>query len=97
AGRKRNYIVTYGNDIKRRKKFTQTAVLPIINASIGKTPQTTESIDIPVGELLVKVDKSPDVRYYWYIIPLCILIFLTLHRTLKHTPHPNPLPQGERK
>ncbi|MCM8777057.1 MAG: hypothetical protein NC905_02175 [Candidatus Omnitrophica bacterium] len=94
--RRRNYIVAYGNDIKRRKKFTQTAVLPIINASIGKTPQTTESINMPVGELLVKVDKSPDVRYYWYVIPIGTLLFLTLYRTVKHTPHPIPLPKGAR-
>ncbi len=84
AGRQRNYIVVYGSDVKRRKKFTQTAVLPIISASIGKTPQTTESIDIPVGELLVKVDKSPDIRYYWYALPLVILIFLTVYRALRN-------------
>ncbi|MCM8760482.1 MAG: hypothetical protein NC832_02040 [Candidatus Omnitrophica bacterium] len=94
VARKRDYIVSYGNDIKRGKKFTKTAVLPIISASIGKTPQTTEAIDMAVGELLVKVDKSPDVRYYWYIIPMGILIFLTLYRTLKHNLHHSPLSYG---
>ncbi|MFN4228110.1 MAG: hypothetical protein ACK4F0_08250 [Candidatus Ratteibacteria bacterium] len=83
AEKQRRYIISYGMDIKRKKKFTQTAVLPIISASIGKTPQTTENINIPVGELLVKVDRSPDIRYYWYIIPMCVLVFLTLYRTKK--------------
>lgn len=84
AGKKRKYIVSYGNDVKRRKKFNQTAVLPIISSSIGTSAQTKETIDIPVGELLVKVDKSPDVRYYWYILPMGLLIFLTLYRTVKN-------------
>ncbi|HPP30169.1 MAG TPA: hypothetical protein PLE69_04495 [bacterium] len=84
AKRQRNYIAVCGSDIKRRKKFTQTAVLPIISASIGKTPQTTESIDMAVGELLVKVDKSPDIRYYWYALPMGILLFLTVYRAVRN-------------
>ncbi|MCM8784778.1 MAG: hypothetical protein NC827_04980 [Candidatus Omnitrophica bacterium] len=81
--KQRKYIISYGKDIKRKKKFTQTAVLPIISASIGKTPQTNEIINMPVGELLVKVDKSPDIRYYWYTVPMFALIFLTLYRARK--------------
>ncbi|MCX8083209.1 MAG: hypothetical protein N3D17_07485 [bacterium] len=85
TGKQRRYVISYGSDVKRRKKFSQTAVLPIISASIGKTPQTSETIDIPVGELLVKVDKSPDVRYYWYVVPMGLIIFLTLYRAVKNT------------
>lgn len=85
TNKQRRYILNYGDDIKRKKKITQTSVLPIINASIGKTPQPTESINIDVGELLVKVDKSSDIRYYWYILPILFLISLTIYRTIKNT------------
>ncbi|MCX7916831.1 MAG: hypothetical protein N2589_01695 [bacterium] len=85
TNKKRKYVLNYGEDIKRRKKFTQTAILPIINSSIGKTPQSTEAINMDVGELLVKVDKSPDIRYYWYILPSVIFIFLTIYRTTKNS------------
>lgn len=85
TNKQRKYVLAYGKDIKRSKKFTQTAVLPIISASIGKAPQSTENINIDVGELLVKVDKSPDIRYYWYILPILFLLFLTIYRTIKNS------------
>lgn len=79
------YEIVYGEDIKRRKKITQTSVLPIINASIGKTPQSTENLNMDIGELLVKVDKSSDLRYYWHFFPIFILIFFTIYRTVKNS------------
>ncbi|HOK56119.1 MAG TPA: hypothetical protein PKV21_04555 [bacterium] len=85
TNKQRKYVLTYGIDVKRKNKFSQTSVLPIINASIGKTPVSTESINIDVGELLVKVDRSPEVRYYWYIIPLLTLLFFTIFRTIKNS------------
>lgn len=83
--RQKSYTVSYGSDVKRKRKFTQTAVLPTIGATIGKTPQTKETIDMPVGELIVKVDRSSDIRYYWYVIPLGLLIFLSLYRAVRNT------------
>ncbi|MGB9678133.1 MAG: hypothetical protein ACPLZ9_05880 [Candidatus Ratteibacteria bacterium] len=83
ANKQRKYILTYGNEINRKKKFNQTSVLPIINASIGKNPLSTESINIDVGELIVKVDRSSEVRYYWHILPISFLLFLTFYRIRK--------------
>jgi hypothetical protein len=85
TSKQKKYVLIYGKDIKRKKKFAQTSVLPIINASIGKLPLSTESINIDVGEMLIKVDKSPEIRYYWYILPISLLLFLTIYRSIKNS------------
>jgi len=85
ASRQKKYVLSYGNDIVRKRIFTQTAVLPVVNSTIGGTPKTTESLDMNVGEMLVKVDRSPGIRYYWHVLPIGILILLTAYRALRNS------------
>ncbi|MCM8758851.1 MAG: hypothetical protein NC906_03650 [Candidatus Omnitrophica bacterium] len=77
------YAIFYGEDVKRKKSFSESAVLPTVSFITPGAGKTIEDIDISVGEINVRVDRSASIRYWWYIIPAFILIFLTILRTLR--------------
>ncbi len=81
SSRREKYMLSYGDEVERRKIFQETAVLPIISFSIGGAPKTSEKVDIDVGRINVRVDKSPGIRYYWYIVPIVILVLLSCYRS----------------
>ena len=83
ASQKRNYVLSYGEDIRRKKVFTKTAVLPTISFSVGGAPKISEKGSIDVGLINVRVDKSSDIYYYWHVIPIVILLALTYYRYRK--------------
>lgn len=85
TSRKRNYIVSYGTGVTRRRIFKQAAVLPIVTAVIGGAPKTSESMDMDVGEMIIKVDRSPEIRYYWHLFPIVILILFSVYRARKNS------------
>lgn len=76
-----NYTLSCGDEIQRRKIFTETAVLPTISFSVGGAPKIFERVDIDVGAINVRIDKSHDIYYYWHIIPILILIALLYYRS----------------
>jgi len=82
ASKKTQYTIFYGNEVKRNKIFSEPAVLPTISFSTGSTGRTAENIDVSVGQINVRVDKSISVRYWWYVLPLMLLIFFTVYRSL---------------
>ncbi|OPZ92663.1 MAG: hypothetical protein BWY73_00691 [candidate division TA06 bacterium ADurb.Bin417] len=49
--------------------------------SVGGAARTVETMDMPVGQINVRVDRSPDIRYYWHLVPLTALLFLTVIRS----------------
>ena len=75
-----DYVIVYGENIIREKILSETAVLPTISFSVGGAPKTTEDMDISVGEINVRVDRSPGIFYYWHIIPVLLLVGLTYYR-----------------
>lgn len=79
--RKTEYSILYGKDVKRKRSFSESAVLPTVSFITPGTGKTTENLDISVGQLNVRVDRSPSIRYWWYLGPMFVLIFLTLIRT----------------
>lgn len=85
TSRKKNYVVSYGTGVGRRRIFKQAAVLPIVTSSIGGTPKTSESMDMDVGEMIIKVDKSPEIRYYWHLFPILMLILFSIYRARKNS------------
>lgn len=80
SARKESYELLYGPEIRRKKIFTETAVLPTISFSVGGLPKISEKVDIDVGQINVRVDKSHEFYYYWHIIPIVIFIALTFYR-----------------
>jgi len=83
ASRKTEYYLFYGKEIKRKKKFSKTAVLPTVSFSMAGLPKISEEMNLDVGEINVIVDKSSAIRYYGYAVPIAIIIFLTYFRFLK--------------
>lgn len=88
VSRKRDHLLFFGNNVQRKRIFTQTAVLPVISAAIGGAPRTEETMDIDVGEMIIKVDRSPEVRYYWHLLPIALLIFFSIYRARKNYSQP---------
>jgi hypothetical protein len=82
TSKKTHYAIFYGNEIKRSKIFSEPAVLPTVDFFTGGTGRTAENIDVNVGQINVRVDKSISIRYWWYVLPLLVLIFLTVYRSL---------------
>ena len=83
AARKQDYVLLYGDGIQRRKNFTETAVLPTISFSVAGVPKISEKVNVDVGQINVRVDRSHDIHYYWHIIPIVILITLSYYRYRK--------------
>jgi len=82
TGKKTAYAIFYGKEIKRGKIFSEPAVLPTVAFFTGSTGRTAENIDVSVGQINVRVDKSISIRYWWYVLPLMVLIFFTVCRSL---------------
>ena len=81
SSQKREYVIFYGADVRRRKKLAQLAVLPAAAFSVGGVPKSTERLDVNVGQINVRVDRSPGVRYYWYILPIVAILILMVVRS----------------
>lgn len=80
AFKKRNYVLSYGEDIKRKKTFSKTAVLPTISFFISGSPKVAENINANVGQINVRIDRSPQIFYYWHIVPIIFLILFSYFR-----------------
>ena len=77
------YLISYGPEIRRKKSFPEPAVLPVVTFAVAGAPKQSEDINLEVGQINVRVDKSVGVRYYWNIVPLVLLLSLTWYRTKK--------------
>ena len=77
------YLVRYGNDVKRKKTFSEPAVLPTVSFITPGSGQTDEKMDVSVGQINVRIDRSAGIRYWWYVLPAFIFIFFTVLRSLR--------------
>lgn len=80
ASRPQKYMLAYGEDVRRQKGFEQTAVLPTVSFYAGGAPRAAENFDLNVGTINVRVDRSPGINYYWHIVPIMFLVWLTWYR-----------------
>ena len=80
---KEEYILAYGDEVKRKKSFTEAAVLPTVSFSVSGAPKRTEKVNMEVGQINVRVDKSPNLYYYWHLLPIILLIYFTCYRSRK--------------
>ncbi|MCM8814834.1 MAG: hypothetical protein NC937_01100 [Candidatus Omnitrophica bacterium] len=81
--KKGKYIIFYGDDVERKKSFVEAAVLPTVSFIVPGAGTTVENMDVSVGQINVRVDRSTNIRYWWYILPVFFLILLTVLRTLR--------------
>ena len=75
------YFLRYGDDVRRAKIFPKTAVLPTVSFSIGGLPRTSEEMNVDVGEINVTVDRSPQIYYYAYTVPLVAILIIAFFRS----------------
>jgi len=83
AGRKGDFSVIYGENVRRKKIFTDPAVLPTVAFASAGAPKSSENMDMSVGQINVRVDKSSNIYYYWHILPITLLLIIAFYRTLR--------------
>ncbi|HPP11937.1 MAG TPA: hypothetical protein PKW42_04315, partial [bacterium] len=80
AGQAGHYVLVYGQDVNQKSFLRETAVLPTVSFSLAGLPPPAENMDLPVGQINVRVERSPDIRYYWHLTPLAAIVFLLFLR-----------------
>jgi hypothetical protein len=88
AERKTDYRVVFGEDVTRRGSLDEPAVLPTVTFAVQGAPRNTEAMNVNVGELNVRVDRSPGLYYYWHILPIVVLLALTFYRSRRRELRP---------
>jgi hypothetical protein len=78
---KGDYSIIYGDSVLRRKNFTEPAVLPTVAFASAGAPRSSENMDMPVGQINVRVDRSSNIYYYWHVLPIALLIAFSIYRT----------------
>lgn len=81
--RKKTYVVSWGADVRRTKSFSEAGVRPVVTFSVAGTPLQSENVDLEVGQINVRVDRSLSLRYYWHAVPIIFLICATCYRAWK--------------
>ena len=74
----RRYVIEWGGE-KRLKTMLVDRSLPELAFELGGEPEVAETI-VPVGTLVVKVRKHPDLYYYWYLVPMLAIIAVLIWR-----------------
>ncbi len=81
--RKTEYCVIYGIGVQRKNPINELAVLTTVPFYTPGYGRAEENIDVPVGQINVRIDKSSNIRYWWYIFPMSFLIILTFIRSMR--------------
>lgn len=81
AEERADYKISFGGDVEGKSRFSEPAVLPTVTFSIAGSPKSAETMDMAVGQINVRVDKSSNIYYYWHIVPITILTLIVLYRT----------------
>ena len=75
-----SYTLRFGEDIRRRRVISEAAVLPAVSFAIGGAAQTVEAMDVNVGQINVRVDRSSSLFYYWHALHIALILALTWWR-----------------
>ena len=62
-------------------RYDPEAGLPTLEFSLVENDgSATTDINLPVGELMVRVEEHPELYYYWYLIPIGAILGLLIWR-----------------
>ena len=79
--RTNHFVIEWGME-RRAKDGKVDRSLPWITFELGDVA-TADNIPLPVGRLVVKVRRHPEFNYYWYLIPIGVIIGVLLWRKFK--------------
>lgn len=74
------YTLRFGEDVRRRSAISEAAVLPTVSFAVGGVAQAVEAMDVNVGQINVRVDRSSSLFYYWHAFPITLILILTWWR-----------------
>ena len=77
----RQHVIEWGGE-KRSRTVPVDTSLPELAFKLGQEPEPGETT-VPVGALVVKVRKHPDVYYYWYLVPIGAIIAVLIWRKIQ--------------
>ena len=80
ALRTKSFILEWGMG-KREKNAAVDRSLPEVHFNLGREA-AAGNVQLPVGTLTVKVRKHPELFYYWYLLPIGIILGLLIWRKL---------------
>ena len=80
ALRTKSFILEWGME-KRVKNAEVDRTLPEVHFNLGREV-SADNVQLPVGTLTVKVRKHPELFYYWYLLPIGIILGLLIWRKL---------------
>ena len=78
--RSNRYVLELGCD-RRESSIELDRTLPELFFEIGDEV-TEDNLNVPVGTLVVKVRRHPEIYYYWYLIPIGAIIGLLMWRKM---------------
>lgn len=74
------YTLRFGEDVRRRSVISEAAVLPAVSFAVGGAARAVEAMDVNVGQINVRVDRSSSLFYYWHALPIALVLALTWWR-----------------
>lgn len=83
ALRTKSFILEWGMG-KREKSAEVDRSLPEVHFNLGREA-AADNVQLPVGTLTVKVRKHPELFYYWYLLPIGIILGLLIWRKLQYS------------
>lgn len=57
--------------------------LPALRMEMEEDPAGNDSA-VPVGTMIIKVRRYPEVYYYWYLLPIAAIVLTLLYRRFKY-------------
>lgn len=77
------YCLEWGEEITRTIVVSEEKLPPQPFRLKGEAFPTPPMEEVPVGTLLVRVERQAGLLYYWYLIPLAGLSFILIWRKIK--------------
>ncbi len=82
--RTQQYWLEWGEEISRRESFPEDKLATTSFRVVEGLPDQTEDI-INVGAMMIRVEKHPVLIYYWYLVPIILLLSTVIWRKLHLT------------
>lgn len=80
----RSLFIEWGKEIKSsNKQLTQKDIKSVEFKIFDFTADIVIPKSVNVGTMIVQVDKRADIYYYWYLIPIFIILGLLFYRKFK--------------
>ena len=80
----RSLFIEWGKEVKSTSKINAKKDIKSVEFKIfDSSSDITIQKSVNVGTMMVQVDMRADIYYYWYLVPILIILGLLLYRKYK--------------